>query len=60
MRDNGHGFDPAKSHEGFGLQGIRERAGDMGGQFSIESSEGNGAAISIMLPLSSAPESERL
>src|SRR6266850_600920 len=60
MQDNGHGFDPAKSHEGFGLQGIRERAGDMGGQFSIESSEGNGAAISIMLPLSSAPESERL
>ena len=60
MRDNGHGFDPAKSHEGFGLQGIRERAGDMGGQFSIESSEGNGAAISILLPLSSAPESERL
>jgi signal transduction histidine kinase len=60
MRDNGHGFDPAKSHEGFGLQGIRERAGDMGGQFSIESSEGNGATISVMLPLSSARESERL
>lgn len=59
LRDNGHGFDPAKSHEGFGLQGMRERAEDMGGQFSIQSSEGNGTAISIVLPLTSSPESER-
>lgn len=58
VRDNGHGFDPAKSHEGFGLQGMRERAEDMGGQFSIESSGGNGTAIAIMLPLRSNPESE--
>jgi signal transduction histidine kinase len=60
MRDNGHGFDPAESHEGFGLQGMRERAEDMGGQFSIQSSERNGTAISIVLPLTSSPESERL
>jgi signal transduction histidine kinase len=60
LRDNGHGFDPAKSHEGFGLQGMRERAEDVGGQFSIESSEGNGTVISIVLPLRSSAESERL
>jgi signal transduction histidine kinase len=60
LRDNGRGFDLAKSHEGFGLQGMRERAEDMGGQFSIESSEGNGVAISIVLPLTSSPESEPL
>jgi len=60
LRDSGHGFDPAKSHEGFGLQGMRERAEEMGGQFSIESSEGNGTAISIVLPLANAPESEHL
>jgi signal transduction histidine kinase len=60
LRDNGHGFDPAKSHEGFGLQGMRERAEDVGGQFSIESSEGNGTVISIVLPLTSSAESERL
>jgi len=60
LRDNGCGFDPAKSHEGFGLQGMRERAEEMGGQFSIESSEGNGAVISIVLPLTSSPDSERL
>jgi signal transduction histidine kinase len=60
VRDNGQGFDPGKTYEGFGLQGIRERAEDMGGHFSLESSEGKGTAISIMLPLSSAPASERL
>ena len=60
LRDNGHGFDPAKNHEGFGLQGMRERAEEMGGQFSIETSEGNGTAISIVLPLTSSPESEPL
>ena len=58
LRDNGHGFDLAKSHEGFGLQGMRERAEEMGGQFSIESSGGNGTVISIVLPLTSSPESE--
>jgi len=56
LRDNGHGFDPAKNHEGFGLQGMRERAEEMGGQFLIESSEGNGTVISIILPLTSSPE----
>jgi signal transduction histidine kinase len=60
LRDNGHGFDPRKKHEGFGLQGIRERAEDLGGQLSIETWEGNGTAISIALPLSSEPVSERL
>ena len=60
LRDNGRGFDPGTRHEGFGLQGIRERAEDMGGKFSIESSEGNGTAISIMLLLSSASESGSL
>ena len=60
LRDNGHGFDPAKNHEGFGLQSMRERAEDMGGQFSLESWEGNGTAISIVLPLASASESDPL
>jgi signal transduction histidine kinase len=60
LRDNGCGFDPMKNHEGFGLQGMRERAEALGGQFSIQSSEGNGTAISILLPLTISSESERL
>src|SRR6266487_5232542 len=59
LRDNGRGFDPTRNHEGFGLQGMRERAGDMGGKFSIESAEGSGTAIAITFPLSRPPESER-
>ena len=60
LKDDGCGFDPSKKHEGFGLEGMRERTEDMGGRFAIESSKGNGAVISIVLPLESLPESERL
>ncbi len=56
MRDNGCGFDPRRRHEGFGLQGIRERAEGMGGRISIQSGEGKGTVISIVLPLTTASE----
>ena len=54
FRDNGRGFDPAKGHEGFGIRGIRERVNEMGGRFTIQSAEGKGTVISILLPLKSA------
>jgi signal transduction histidine kinase len=60
MRDNGRGFDPGGRHEGFGLQGMRERAEGMGSQISIQSGEGKGTVISIILPLTTASEPERL
>jgi signal transduction histidine kinase len=50
LRDNGIGFDPIGRHDGFGLQGMRERVEGMGGHLSIESAKGQGAAISIVLP----------
>jgi PAS domain S-box-containing protein len=50
LRDNGSGFDPTERHEGFGLQGIRERAEKMGGRFSILSTKGVGTSVSILLP----------
>ncbi len=56
LRDNGQGFDIRKTYDGFGLQGMRERAEDLGGLFTIESSERNGTAISIMLPILTSPE----
>jgi signal transduction histidine kinase len=58
MRDNGCGFDPRRRHEGFGLQGMIERAEGMGGQISIQSGEGKGTAISIILPLTTDSESD--
>src|SRR6266436_839006 len=60
LRDNGCGFDPGRRHEGFGLQGMRERAEGMGGQLSIQSAEGKGTAISIVIPLANASELEEL
>src|SRR6267378_469205 len=59
LRDNGCGFDPRRKHEGFGLQGMRERAEGMGGQISIQSGEGKGTVISIILPLTTAFELEK-
>ena len=56
MRDDGCGFDPRRRHEGFGLQGMRERAEGMGGQISIHSGEGKGTVISMVLPLTTVSE----
>jgi signal transduction histidine kinase len=58
VRDNGRGFDPAKTHEGFGIRGIRERVDGMGGKFTIQSAEGRGTVISILIPSRPAPASE--
>ncbi|MCX6929806.1 MAG: sensor histidine kinase, partial [Verrucomicrobia bacterium] len=57
LRDNGIGFDPAGRHDGFGLQGIRERGEGMGGRLAIRSARGEGTAISIVLPLAEARHS---
>jgi signal transduction histidine kinase len=54
VRDDGRGFDPAKVHGGFGIQGIRERVQGMGGKFTIQSAEGKGTVISVLLPLKTA------
>lgn len=48
--DNGRGFDPAATYEGFGLLGMRERVDAMGGELRISSSKGRGATVSIRLP----------
>ncbi len=60
LRDNGCGFDSQRKHEGFGLQGMRERAEGMGGQLTIQSAAGKGTAISIVLPVANAAQLEEL
>jgi signal transduction histidine kinase len=39
IADDGRGFDPAQRVEGFGLIGMRERAGLVGGEMWVESTE---------------------
>ena len=56
--DDGRGFDPAARSEGYGLLGMRERVGAMGGQMEVESSRGLGTTVSICLPLTTIPASE--
>jgi signal transduction histidine kinase len=51
IRDDGRGFNPAEKSEGFGLQGMSERVETMGGQFSIQSANGAGTAVCVVLPL---------
>jgi PAS domain S-box-containing protein len=52
VQDWGVGFDPEKVEQNrFGLEGIRERARLFGGQATIESHPGNGASVTVELPL---------
>jgi signal transduction histidine kinase len=56
VRDDGTGFDPATRSPGYGLTGMRERVGRVGGRLEVESAPGEGTAISVAVPLEPAPE----
>jgi len=51
IKDNGIGIDADKQTAGLGLVGMRERAGALGGSFSISSEQGNGVSIIVHIPL---------
>ena len=52
--DNGIGFtDQAVSPTRFGLQTMRERALDVGGELTIESAPGEGTLVRLRIPVSS-------
>jgi signal transduction histidine kinase len=55
VRDNGSGFDPAETHAGFGLIGMRERVTFAGGTLTVESSAG-GTQVAVTLPATRRPE----
>lgn len=52
VRDDGAGFDPSvpPAPASFGLRGMRQRAGRLAGELHVESSPGNGTAVSVRLP----------
>lgn len=53
VRDNGRGFsasDPRKPKT-FGLMGLRERAGLLGGEATVESEPGRGTTVIVTLPM---------
>lgn len=49
--DNGQGFNPEGNTTGFGLQGMRERATALGGQFLLRSQPEKGCQITVLIPL---------
>ena len=61
--DNGRGFDPqAAASDGtphYGLTSMRERAEDVGGQFTIESIEGEGTRVETTVPLEETSRGKR-
>jgi signal transduction histidine kinase len=48
VRDDGVGFEA--SHRGFGLTGMRQRVHGVGGELAVESTPGEGTAISASVP----------
>ena len=54
LHDNGCGFDIGTQSSGYGLQGIKERAQLLGGQFTIDSSHQQRTTLHITIPLSTA------
>lgn len=63
--DDGVGFDPTEVAEwpvgskGWGLENIRERAQQVGGQCHIESAPGEGTRVVIQIPLRDQPDDAR-
>ena len=51
IHDDGVGFDPAHVREGIGLKNLRERARDLKGHFTIESSPETGTTITLRAPV---------
>ena len=51
VRDDGAGFDPEASVEGFGLVGMRERVSLAGGTFTVRSAPGTGTLVRCGIPV---------
>jgi signal transduction histidine kinase len=58
VRDNGVGMDPASTHKGLGLTGIKERVKDINGSTSIQTRPGEGTIVHITLPVPAAESSK--
>ncbi|MBI5305697.1 MAG: GAF domain-containing protein [Chloroflexi bacterium] len=55
IEDNGKGFDPAhlnqENHQHVGLQIMRERAESVGGELMIDSRDGSGTRVMLLVPI---------
>ena len=51
VSDDGIGLNPSRRAAGFGLRGIEERVRELGGNITLLSAAGQGATLSIKLPV---------
>jgi signal transduction histidine kinase len=52
IEDDGRGFEPGRQARlGNGLENMRKRATDLGGEFGLHSAPGKGTQIKVHLPL---------
>jgi two-component system, NarL family, sensor histidine kinase DevS len=51
IEDDGRGFDPTVSSDGFGIQGMRERVELVNGHLKIESEPDSGTTLVVEVPL---------
>jgi signal transduction histidine kinase/ligand-binding sensor domain-containing protein len=56
VADDGHGFDPAASSEGFGLTSMRERAAQIGAVLRVEGRSPAGASVTLSVPVEPAED----
>ena len=54
VADNGHGISPTR-RAGVGLASMRERAAELGGRCSVESTAATGTLVAAVLPLPDLP-----
>ena len=58
IEDDGCGFDPERARPaGLGLNSLKQRAREMGGEMRLESSPGKGTLIELRVPLKSVQRS---
>lgn len=50
VADDGEGFNPLDLTDGNGLQNLRVRASELGGELAIESSKGRGTIVRLRMP----------
>jgi signal transduction histidine kinase len=59
IRDDGVGFEPAQSTEGFGLLGMRERLALVDGTLAVTSTPGSGTTVEVRVPIVLRDESSK-
>jgi signal transduction histidine kinase len=52
VRDDGAGFDVDARSDGYGVEGMRSRVREVGGEVSVSSARGHGTTIRARIPLS--------